>query len=52
MVYPLGMFGYWVCGFALQMGGVGGDRALGGGTAVLNHESRSTSSVTAWASSA
>ena len=23
MVYPLGMFGFWVCGFALQMGGVG-----------------------------
>ena len=22
MVYPIGMFGYWVCGFALQMGGI------------------------------
>src|SRR4029434_1778451 len=36
MVYPLGMFAYWVCGFALQMGGVGGVAVLGGGTAVLN----------------
>ena len=33
MVYPLGMFGYWVCGYALQMGGVGAVAALGGGTA-------------------
>ena len=23
MVYGLGMLGYWICGFALQMGGVG-----------------------------
>src|SRR5213596_728554 len=23
MVYALGMLGYWVCGFALHMGGVG-----------------------------
>ena len=23
MVYPIGMLGYWVCGYALQMGGVG-----------------------------
>ena len=38
MVYPLGMFAYWVCGYAIQMGGVGGIAALGGGTAVLNHE--------------
>src|SRR6188472_1761768 len=38
MVYPLGMFAYWVCGYAIQMGGVGGVAALGGGTAVLNHE--------------
>ena len=38
MVYPLGMFAYWVCGYAMQMGGVGGIAALGGGTAVLNHE--------------
>ena len=26
MVYPLGMFAYWVCGYALQMGGVGASR--------------------------
>src|SRR3954469_5853860 len=38
MVSPLGMIAYWVVGFALQMGGVGGIGALGGGTAVLNHE--------------
>ncbi|PYQ14862.1 MAG: ammonium transporter [Acidobacteria bacterium] len=30
MIYPLGMLGYWVCGFALQMGGVGGVAVLGG----------------------
>ncbi len=30
MVYPLGMFAYWVCGYAIQMGGVGGIAALGG----------------------
>ena len=23
MIYPIGMMGYWICGFALQMGGVG-----------------------------
>ncbi|MEK6532168.1 MAG: ammonium transporter [Deltaproteobacteria bacterium] len=32
MVYVIGMLGYWICGFALQMGGVGGAAALGGGT--------------------
>jgi Amt family ammonium transporter len=37
MVYPIGMFGYWVCGFALQMGGVAPIAALGG-VAPLNHE--------------
>ncbi|HET9316668.1 MAG TPA: ammonium transporter, partial [Vicinamibacteria bacterium] len=37
MVYPIGMFGYWVCGFALQMGGVGPIAALGG-TAPLTGE--------------
>ena len=31
MVYALGMLGYWVCGFAIQMGGVGGVATLGGG---------------------
>src|SRR5262249_14358782 len=37
MIYPIGMFGYWVCGYALQMGGVGALSVLGG-TAPLNHE--------------
>ncbi len=39
MIYPLGMLGFWVCGFAFMFGGVG---ALGGGTlgacSSLNHE--------------
>ncbi|MBI3923369.1 MAG: ammonium transporter [Armatimonadetes bacterium] len=34
-VYPLGMFGFWVAGFALMMGGVGVVANLGG-TAPLN----------------
>ncbi|MDO9111280.1 MAG: ammonium transporter [Desulfatirhabdiaceae bacterium] len=37
MVYAVGMLGYWICGFAIQMGGVGGVASLGGGT-VLNNE--------------
>jgi Amt family ammonium transporter len=37
MIYPIGMFGYWLCGYALQMGGVGAVGALGG-TAPLNSE--------------
>jgi len=37
MVYPLGMFAYWVCGFALQMGGLGAMATLGGNT-VLDSE--------------
>jgi ammonium transporter, Amt family len=37
MIYTLGILGYWACGFAIQMGGVGGVATLGGG-AVLNHE--------------
>ena len=37
MVYALGMLGYWVMGFAIQMGGVGGVASLGG-AGVLNHE--------------
>jgi ammonium transporter, Amt family len=36
-VYALGMLGYWVCGFALQMGGVGAG-SLAGGTGLLNGE--------------
>jgi len=37
MVYALGMLGYWVCGYAIQMGGVGGVATLGG-AGVLNNE--------------
>ena len=37
MIYPIGMLGFWICGYALQMGGVGAVGALGG-TAPLNHE--------------
>jgi ammonium transporter, Amt family len=37
MIYAIGMLGYWVMGFALQMGGVGGVATLGGAT-VLNSE--------------
>jgi Amt family ammonium transporter len=31
MVYALGMLGYWICGFAIQMGGAGPIATLGGG---------------------
>ena len=34
MVYGIGLLGYWICGFALQMGGAGAG-PLGGGTALL-----------------
>ena len=37
MVYGLGMLGYWICGFALQMGGAGAG-PLSGGTALLTNE--------------
>ena len=37
MVYGIGLLGYWICGFALQMGGAGAG-PLGGGTALLNSE--------------
>ncbi|MFA6010137.1 MAG: ammonium transporter [Desulfobacteraceae bacterium] len=37
MVYAIGMLGYWICGFAIQMGGVGGVATLGGATG-LNSE--------------
>ena len=37
MIYAIGMLGYWICGFALQMGGVGCVATLGGGT-TLNSE--------------
>jgi ammonium transporter, Amt family len=38
MIYGIGMLGYWICGFALQMGGVGNIASLGGGTGLLNGE--------------
>jgi len=38
MVYALGMTGYWILGFGLQMGGVGALSALSGGTANLGNE--------------
>src|SRR6187397_2106067 len=37
MIYPIGLLGYWICGYALHMGGVGAVAMLGG-TAPLNHE--------------
>lgn len=37
MVYGVGLLGYWACGYALQMGGVGAVAALGG-TAPLASE--------------
>ncbi|WP_428560644.1 MAG: ammonium transporter [Solidesulfovibrio sp. DCME] len=36
MVYGIGMLGYWICGFALQMGGVGGVASLGGAQVLAN----------------
>jgi Amt family ammonium transporter len=38
MIYGIGMLGYWICGFAFQMGGVGNLAALGGGTGLLDGE--------------
>ena len=38
LVYAIGMTGYWVLGFGLQMGGVGALSALGNGTAGLDSE--------------
>ena len=37
MIYPLGMLGFWVCGFAIMFGGVGSIATLGGYSG-LNHE--------------
>jgi Amt family ammonium transporter len=37
MIYGIGILGYWMCGFAIQMGGCGGVPTLGGG-GVLNGE--------------
>jgi Amt family ammonium transporter len=37
MIYPLGMLGFYVCGFAIMFGGIGSLTTLGG-FAGLNHE--------------
>lgn len=37
MIYPLGMLGFYVCGFAFMFGGLGPMGTLGG-SAVLDHE--------------
>lgn len=37
MIFVFGVLGYWVCGYALQMGGVGAV-PLAGGTCLLNGE--------------
>ncbi len=34
MVYGLGLFAYWVCGYAIQMGGAGTIANLGGGSSM------------------
>ncbi len=36
MIYPLGMLGFYVCGFAFMFGGVGGASALGAGPNALD----------------
>lgn len=38
MVFLVGAIGFYLVGFALMFGGVGGVASLGSGTAVLNHE--------------
>jgi Amt family ammonium transporter len=38
MVYPIGMLGFWICGFALMFGGLGGAATLGPGATALDHE--------------
>jgi len=38
MVYGIGLLGYWICGYALQMGGGGGSATLGGTMGLLNNE--------------
>jgi len=38
MVYGVGLLGYWIMGYALQMGGGGGSPTLGGTMGLLNSE--------------
>ncbi len=42
MIYPMGMLGFYVCGFAFMFGGIGAIGTMGG-YAGLNHEITSTS---------
>jgi Amt family ammonium transporter len=37
MIFVIGVLGYWICGYAIQMGG-SGPGTLGGGTGLLNGE--------------
>src|SRR5882724_10316896 len=38
LVYGLGMFGFWVCGFAFMFGGALNAATLGGAPGVISHE--------------
>ncbi|MEO8403970.1 MAG: ammonium transporter [Chitinophagaceae bacterium] len=38
LVYALGMFGFWVCGFAFMFGGALNASTLGGAPGVVSHE--------------
>lgn len=38
MVYPLGMLGFWICGFAFMFGDVGPLAVFGNATGMLNQE--------------
>jgi ammonium transporter, Amt family len=48
MVYSIGLLGFWICGFALQMGGIGPLAVFGGGTAPLNQEFTLTLAGKTW----
>ena len=36
MIYPIGMLGFWICGFAFMFGGVGSVASLGGTPGLTN----------------
>ena len=38
MIYPMGMLGFYVCGFAFMFGGIGRASARWAATPGLNHE--------------
>jgi len=38
LVYALGMFGFWICGFAFMFGGALNTATLGGAPGVVSHE--------------